>query len=158
MFAEIISADIDHNALYQRLWQDCAGHGVGAIVTFTGLVRDYNQQGPIDGIELEHYPGMTEQALKVLLQTACQRFELLSAGIVHRVGKVANHEQIVWVGSAATHRQAAFDSACYMMDTLKQAVPLWKREFQGGKGHWVEAKDSDHHAALAWMSESKHKD
>ncbi|MEG3768589.1 molybdenum cofactor biosynthesis protein MoaE [Alteromonas sp. 14N.309.X.WAT.G.H12] len=126
----------------------------GAIVTFTGQVRDYNHQGPISGIHLEHYPGMTEKALWQLVTEAISRFALLDAHVVHRVGDIGNYEPIVWVGTAASHRKAAFDGACFVMDMLKQSVPLWKKEFQGDEAVWVKAKTSDDLAAMTWLKEN----
>lgn len=131
MFALIGDADFDQQWLYNRLRQEAsqkAKGNVGAIVTFTGLVRDNNADGNILGIELEHYPGMTEQALTNLVQEAITRFSLTSAGAVHRVGRLYNDEQIVWVGTAAPHRAAAFEGANFLMDMLKQSVPLWKKK------------------------------
>ena len=156
MFAYIQEQDFDQgdlNAQLQSQTQAKTLGNTGAIVTFTGLVRDFNNAGNIDGIELEHYPGMTEKALSILIDKAIERFSLTNAGAVHRVGRIYNNEQIVWVGCAATHRQAAFDGACFLMDMLKQSVPLWKKEFKGDKSTWVEAKGSDDAAALKWMSE-----
>ena len=109
MFALVQDADFDHGELYARLKQSAderASGNTGAIVTFTGLVRDFNNAGDIDGIELEHYPGMTEKALMKLVEQAVVRFSLSSAGALHRVGRIYNNEQIVWVGAAAQHRQA----------------------------------------------------
>lgn len=156
MFALIGDADFDQQWLYNRLRQEAnqkAKGNVGAIVTFTGLVRDNNADGNILGIELEHYPGMTEQALSNLVQQAITRFSLTSAGAVHRVGRLYNDEQIVWVGTAAPHRAAAFEGANFLMDMLKQSVPLWKKEFTRDNSHWVEVKASDDKAAMAWLSE-----
>ncbi|WP_032096593.1 MULTISPECIES: molybdenum cofactor biosynthesis protein MoaE [unclassified Alteromonas] len=156
MFAYIQEQDFDQGDLYAQLQSQTQAKtlgNTGAIVTFTGLVRDFNNAGNIDGIELEHYPGMTEKALSILIDKAIERFSLTNAGAVHRVGRIYNNEQIVWVGCAATHRQAAFDGACFLMDMLKQSVPLWKKEFKGDKSTWVEAKGSDDAAALKWMSE-----
>lgn len=124
----------------------------GAVVTFSGMVRDYNQQGDIDGIELEHYPGMTEKALLTLGKDAYSRFDLDAISIVHRVGKIANYEPIVWVAAASQHRQAAFDAAAFTMDALKQRVPLWKKEWRGEKAQWVEAKQSDAEALANWQA------
>ena len=152
MFALIGDADFDQQWLYNRLRQEAsqkAKGNVGAIVTFTGLVRDNNADGNILGIELEHYPGMTEQALTNLVQEAITRFSLTSAGAVHRVGRLYNDEQIVWVGTAAPHRAAAFEGANFLMDMLKQSVPLWKKEFTRDNSRWVEVKASDDKAALA---------
>ena len=156
MFALIGDADFDQQWLYNRLRQEAsqkAKGNVGAIVTFTGLVRDNNVDGNILGIELEHYPGMTEQALTDLVQEAITRFSLTSAGAVHRVGRLYNDEQIVWVGTAAPHRAAAFEGANYLMDMLKQSVPLWKKEFTRDDSRWVDVKASDDKAALAWLRE-----
>ena len=156
MFAYIQEQDFDQGDLYAQLQSQTQAKtlgNTGAIVTFTGLVRDFNNAGNIDGIELEHYPGMTEKALSILIDKAIERFSLTNAGAVHRVGRIYNNEQIVWVGCAAAHRQAAFDGACFLMDMLKQSVPLWKKEFKGDKSTWVEAKGSDDAAALKWMSE-----
>ena len=156
MFALIGDADFEQQWLYNRLRQEAsqkAKGNVGAIVTFTGLVRDNNADGNILGIELEHYPGMTEQALTNLVQEAITRFSLTSAGAVHRVGRLYNDEQIVWVGTAAPHRAAAFEGANFLMDMLKQSVPLWKKEFTRDNSRWVEVKASDDKAALAWLRE-----
>lgn len=156
MFALIGDADFDQQWLYNRLRQEAsqkAKGSVGAIVTFTGLVRDNNVDGNILGIELEHYPGMTEQALTNLVQEAITRFSLTSAGAVHRVGRLYNDEQIVWVGTAAPHRAAAFEGANFLMDMLKQSVPLWKKEFTRDDSRWVDVKASDDNAALAWLRE-----
>ena len=156
MFALIGDADFDQQWLYNRLRQEASKKtkgNVGAIVTFTGLVRDNNVDGNILGIELEHYPGMTEQALTNLVQEAITRFSLTSAGAVHRVGRLYNDEQIVWVGTAAPHRAAAFEGANFLMDMLKQSVPLWKKEFTRDDSRWVDVKASDDKAALAWLRE-----
>jgi len=157
MFVSIQEGDFSPHDLHQQLYslasQKNAGN-TGAIVTFTGLVRDGNPSGKIEGIELEHYPGMTEKALKLLIQDATQRFSLNSAGAVHRVGRLYNNDQIVWVGCAAPHRRAAFDGACFIMDMLKQSVPLWKKEFVGDESTWVETKVSDEYAAMKWMHPS----
>ena len=156
MFAYIQENDFDQGGLYAQLQTQVnvtSLGNTGAIVTFTGLVRDFNNAGNIDGIELEHYPGMTEKALSSLVDKAVSRFSLTNAGAVHRVGRIYNNEQIVWVGCAAAHRQAAFDGACFLMDMLKQSVPLWKKEFKDDRSTWVEAKGSDDAAALKWMSE-----
>ncbi|GGW89664.1 molybdenum cofactor biosynthesis protein MoaE [Alteromonas halophila] len=155
MFTAICRSDFSHQALYDRLRQEAPAGKAGAIVTFTGLVRDMNDDGAIGGIELEHYPGMTERVLDELASQAMSRFSLISAGIVHRVGRILNHEQIVWVGCVAAHRQAAFDGACFTMDILKQSVPLWKKELVGGTGKWVAAKHLDEAAAMRWTRTSE---
>ncbi|GGF54871.1 molybdenum cofactor biosynthesis protein MoaE [Alteromonas lipolytica] len=155
MFARVAQEDFSQQALYDELCAHDQRSRAGAIVTFTGRVRDYNHAGAIDGIELEYYPGMTEQALAQLIDKAVKRFSLTNAGIVHRVGRLANHEQIVWVGTCAAHRQDAFLAASFLMDMLKQSVPIWKKEWVGEQAHWVAAKGSDDDAAMRWLTEDK---
>ena len=105
----------------------------GAVVTFTGHVRDS------EGLYLEHYPGMTEKVMTDLRDRAIDRFDLTDAGIVHRVGLLRTDEVIVWVGTCSRHRQKAFEAACFMMDTLKSQVPLWKKE----NNQWLEPGDHE---------------
>ena len=154
MFAFVSTDDFNQQNLFNRLQQEAQMEGkgnIGAIVTFTGLVRDNNSSGHIKGIELEHYPGMTEKALLELVKQTINRFSLISAGAVHRVGRLYNSEQIVWVGCAAPHRAAAFEGASFLMDMLKQSVPLWKKEFTDDGAEWVKVKASDNKAAMSWM-------
>ena len=155
MFVRVSEADFSQQALYEEVCQHDKASQSGAVVTFTGRVRDYNASGAIDGIELEYYPGMTESALQRLLEQAIARFNLSNAGIVHRVGKLGNQEQIVWVGTCAAHRQDAFSAAGYIMDMLKQSVPIWKKEWQGDRAAWVAAKGSDNEAAMRWLTDEK---
>ncbi|MCU7555817.1 molybdenum cofactor biosynthesis protein MoaE [Alteromonas sp. ASW11-19] len=152
MFASVTTSPLNAPTCYETFTAQLPAGETGAIVTFTGRVRDFNDTGALDGIELEHYPGMTENAMAKLLDEARERFSLIDAGVVHRVGHIANNEDIVWVGCAAMRRQAAFDAAAFIMDTLKQAVPLWKKEFAtNGEGAWVKPKASDTQAAMQWL-------
>lgn len=132
-----------------------ASKGAGAIVTFTGCVRDYNEQGSIDAIELEHYPGMTEKALHNLANNTLHSFSCQAVSIAHRYGRINNFEPIVWVGVASEHRKAAFDAACFAMDTLKNNVPLWKKEWRGEQADWVKAKQTDVEAFNLWQEDKK---
>lgn len=148
-FVEITPALFDQQTLYDKLTEGAAG--AGAIVTFTGLVRDFNQQGKIDGIELEHYPGMAESVFMRLLNEAISRFGLANAGAVHRVGRLDNFAPIVWVGTASAHRKAAFDGANFIMDSLKKDVPIWKKEWVADDAQWVAVKSSDEEAVKRWQ-------
>ena len=152
----IQSSPLDINHLQTHFYANT--QGAGAHVTFTGSVRDYNAHGKIDAIELEHYPGMTEQALAELAQRAQTRFQCDGIAIVHRVARIANYDPIVWVATACAHRQAAFDAAMYVMDTLKKSVPLWKREWSKGKSRWVDVKQTDITAAERWHSCARNDD
>ena len=148
MNSHLTFSSLDLNQLNRDFNADL--DGAGATVTFTGFVRDFNAKGKLDGLELEHYPGITEKALQELASKSRAKFNCLRLVVVHRVGKIENHEPIVWVGAASHHRQSAFDAAMYTMDVLKQSVPLWKKEWMDGKASWVDAKDSDKVAASRW--------
>jgi molybdopterin synthase catalytic subunit len=121
---------------------------IGALVTFTGLVRD----GPdkIDSMTLEHYPAMTETALRNIADDAWQRWELLGGIIIHRFGVLKPADDIVLVATASAHRQAAFESAMFLMDWLKTKAPFWKKETSSTGAHWVDAKSADESAADKW--------
>lgn len=125
------------------------GAGAGAIVTFSGIVRD--EHGRLIALELEHYPGMTERALAEFGAQAAQRFELSDWRIIHRYGRLAVGAQIMMVATAARHRAAAFAGAEFLMDWLKSRAPFWKREIgPDGPGDWVSAKDEDERALDRW--------
>ena len=126
---------------------------VGAVVSFVGLVREQASHGQVTAIELEHYPAMTQKSLENIVQQAEVRWPLLGVRVIHRVGYLAAHEQIVSVAVASQHRQAAFDAAAFIMDYLKSKAPFWKKEYLTGQaeGHWVEAKDSDEAALARWV-------
>ncbi len=125
------------------------GVGAGAVVTFTGLVRD--DTGQMEALELEHYPGMTEAQLADFGAAAAERFQLSDWMIIHRVGRIPVGQPIMMVATAARHRRAAFDGADYLMDWLKSRAPFWKREIgRDGAAQWVEAKDSDESSLSRW--------
>lgn len=129
--------------------------GVGAVVTFTGYVRDINQDASITELFLEHYPGMTEKALSKIRDEAMQRWPLIDAQILHRVGALHLAEPIVFVATASMHREAAFAACEFIMDYLKTRAPFWKKEQTTAGSHWVEGRDSDQLAAARWDSAIK---
>jgi molybdopterin synthase catalytic subunit len=124
--------------------------GVGAIATFIGTVRDMNDSASIEGMTLEHYPGMTEAALAEILAEARARFDIRNALVIHRVGPLAPGDQIVLVAVTSAHRGMAFDACRYVMDLLKTRAPFWKKERTPSGDRWVEARDSDAEAAQRW--------
>lgn len=129
-----------------------ANPACGAVVSFSGLVRDYGDSRDIAALELEHYPGMTEKSLYAILEQARARWPLQAATIIHRVGRLALGEAIVLVVTASSHRKDAFAAAEFLMDFLKTSAPFWKKEIQqDGSARWVEAKHSDQHAAGRWQ-------
>ena len=125
-------------------------HEIGAVVSFSGLVRDFNSQGDILGLELEHYPGMTEKSLQRILDQAGERWPLIAASVSHRVGKIWNGEVIVHVCVASRHRRQAFAACEFIMDYLKTDAPFWKKELTDTGSAWVEAKASDDDARDRW--------
>ncbi len=125
---------------------------IGAIVSFTGTVRDQNGEvgGEVTGMTLEHYPGMTESELTQIEADAHGRWPLQASLIVHRVGTLKPGDNIVLVITASAHRDAAFDAAKFLMDYLKTSAPFWKRESGPGGDRWVEAKAGDATAHARW--------
>ncbi|MBL4873729.1 MAG: molybdopterin synthase catalytic subunit MoaE [Rhodobacteraceae bacterium] len=123
---------------------------IGAVVTFTGLVRDMAGGEKIADMELEHYPGMTEKALANIEAEANARWQLQATRIIHRFGKLAPGAQIVLVATASPHRTDAFEAAEFIMDFLKSRAPFWKKEGTPDGGRWVDARDSDEDALKRW--------
>lgn len=143
--------DFDMAAEYRRL----RGSGVGAIVTFTGLVRDFDQWGesgspPVETLHLQHYPGLTEKKLEEIIREAHQRWSLADIAVIHRVGTLQPGDPIVFVGVAAAHRGEAFAAAEFVMDYLKTRATLWKKITRNGESQWLDMKDSDRAAAERW--------
>lgn len=144
------SEDFDCAALYQSLREAAPGK-TGAIVCFSGLVREFGDRPDIRALELEHYPGMTEKALAEIVAEAAERWPILASQVVHRVGKLSLDEQIVFVGVASSHRRAAFEACDFIMDYLKTRAPFWKKELSSeGNSEWVEAKASDAAQSQRW--------
>lgn len=125
-------------------------HAVGAIANFIGLVRDVNEQQTVATMELEHYPGMTERSISDIIEQAEQRWSLLSARVIHRIGKLKPGDQIVLVAVSSMHRGDAFAACEFIMDFLKTRAPFWKKELTPQGERWVDARSSDHSAAERW--------
>jgi len=130
-------------------------HGIGGVVTFTGLVREIadigqGQEESIDGMTLEHYPGMTEKMLARIEAEALERWPLNASLIIHRYGDLEPGDRIVFVLTASAHRQAAYEANMFLVDWLKTKAPFWKREDAETGAHWVEARGSDDEAAARW--------
>lgn len=140
--------DFDIAAEVARLTQ--GRRDIGAVVTFSGLCRD--EGGRLAALELEHYPGMAEAEITRIANAAIARWPLSGLTAIHRHGNIAPGENIVLVVAAASHRQAAFEAASFLMDYLKSQAPFWKKEHlaDGSSGEWVAAKESDDDAAARW--------
>lgn len=122
--------------------------GVGAIVSFTGIVRD--EGGTLQALEIEHYPGMTEAAVTAIADQAVLRWNLAEVLVIHRHGRLSPGEAIMMVATAATHRADAFQAAEFLMDYLKSRAPFWKKEITATGSSWVAAKTSDEAALDRW--------
>jgi molybdopterin synthase catalytic subunit len=123
---------------------------VGAVASFTGLVRASNDGAAVSSMTLEHYPGMTEHALAEICREAHSRWDLIDTLVVHRVGALRPGDRIVLVGVSSGHRGEAFAACEFIMDYLKTRAPFWKREDTPGGSRWVEARESDEQAARGW--------
>lgn len=123
---------------------------VGAVVSFVGLVRDINDGADVSTLTLEHYPEMTEKALEAIVDQAKQRWDVLEAVVIHRVGTLRPTDQIVLVAISSAHRQAAFSACEFIMDYLKTQAPFWKKETNSRGSRWVEARASDDAAQARW--------
>ena len=122
---------------------------MGAIVTFTGVVRDTPDQS-LQHMQIEHYPGMTQQALTQIAADAQSRWSLGDVLVIHRYGDLVPDEMIMMVATAAPHRRDAFEAAEYLMDYLKSRAPFWKKEVTADAENWVAAKDGDEDALNRW--------
>jgi molybdopterin synthase catalytic subunit len=130
----------------------------GAIVTFTGLVREFNSHDGgdrIDELHLQHYPGMTEKLLKEMVAQASERWPIDGVRIIHRVGALAPGDQIVLVAVSSAHREAAFHAASFLMDYLKTRATFWKKTRVGQQQQWLDMKDSDRDAAQRWQQDNQ---
>ena len=148
MSVSVQREDFDIAAEIARL--SAADADIGAVVSFTGLVRQMTADGPITAMELEHYPGMTERALEEIAAEAEARWPLQGVRVIHRYGPLKPGERIVLVLTASRHRQAAFEAAEFLMDYLKTRAPFWKKEDHAGNARWVDAGDADDSAVARW--------
>jgi molybdopterin synthase catalytic subunit len=123
--------------------------GMGAIVTFTGIVRDLD--GTLDHMQIEHYPGMTEKALRTIAEDAHARWSLGGSLIIHRYGRLGPDDMIMMVATASRHRKDAFEAAMFLMDYLKSRAPFWKKEATADAEGWVAARVEDEDALDSWQ-------
>ncbi|MDX5379257.1 MAG: molybdopterin synthase catalytic subunit MoaE [Halomonas sp.] len=127
---------------------------IGAVVSFTGLVRDFNERPDVNALTLEHYPGMTEVALGEIVAEAESRWPLQGVRLIHRVGRLGPGDPIVLVVVASAHRRAAFEACDFIMDYLKTRAPFWKKEHSITGDYWVAERESDHRDASRWESDN----
>ncbi len=121
---------------------------IGAVVSFTGVVRDTS--GDLKEMQIEHYPGMTEAAISKIAEEATTRWSLADVLVIHRYGSLKPGDPIMMVATAAAHRAAAFEAADFLMDYLKSRAPFWKKEVKTSGAEWVAAKEADEDALTRW--------
>ncbi len=124
--------------------------GSGAVVSFSGIVRD--EGGRLTALEIEHYPAMTERAIAGIATEARARWALGGLLVIHRYGRLLPGETIMMVATASRHRSEAFAAAEFLMDYLKSRAPFWKKAFSADGAEWVAAKDSDEDALSRWSA------
>lgn len=120
----------------------------GAVVSFTGLAR--SEAGTATALELDAYPGFTEREIARMADETLRRFGLQDVLVVHRIGRIAPGEPIVFVATAASHRRAAFQAADRLMDYLKSRAPFWKKSHDTGGARWIEPTEADYRDAARW--------
>ena len=126
---------------------------IGAVVTFTGIVRQ-TAGSDLRSIHIEHYPGMTERAVKEIADDACRRWQIAGVRAIHRYGELFPGETIVMVMTMSKHRSDAFQAAEFLMDYLKSKAPFWKKECFGSCERWVDSRSEDEAAMLRWKQSS----
>ncbi len=112
---------------------------IGGIATFTGCARDFSEGRSVSRISFEAYGGMALAEMQKLRGEAIEKFGLIEARIVHRVAAVVPGDNIVLIAVAAEHRAAAFEACRWLIDELKQRVPIWKKETTPEGDAWVTA-------------------
>ncbi|MCM2290095.1 MAG: molybdopterin synthase catalytic subunit MoaE [Sulfuritalea sp.] len=158
MSISVEEADFDAGAEIAAL--SAGREDVGAVASFVGLVRADKSGAPgvgagdtaVQAMTLEHYPGMTEKALAAIVDEARGRWDIYGVRVIHRVGRLLPGDRIVFVAVSSAHRGAAFAACEFIMDYLKTRAPFWKKEETPEGGRWVDARDSDDHAAGRWES------
>ena len=137
----------DQNAVYQWLSKQ---HSVGATVIFVGKVRDLNLGDEVSSLYLEHYPAMTEKALREIVEQAKARWDIQRVSVIHRVGLLHTGDEIVLVVISSAHRGDAYHANEFIMDFLKSKAPFWKKEQTHQGERWIEARESDKEALEKW--------
>jgi molybdopterin synthase catalytic subunit len=133
MFA-INEAPIDAVRLHHGLEAD----GAGAVVSFEGRVRNYNDGRAVNGLSYQAYAELAEAEGRRIVEEAHAKFAVERVICVHRVGDLAPGDVAVWAGVSAGHRAAAFDACRYVIDEVKARVPIWKREhYVEGASEWL---------------------
>ena len=125
---------------------------VGAVATFVGTVRDINEGDRVDGLQLEHYPGMTEKEIARIIDEADLRWDIIAVTVIHRIGHLLPGDEIVLAGVSSQHRGDAFEACQFIMDYLKTRATFWKKETTDHGDRWLTTRQSDLEAAEGWRT------
>ena len=123
---------------------------VGAVVSFTGYVREFSKDKQLKCMELEYYPGMTEKALESIVQQAKSHWDIEKTTIIHRVGKLLPKDIIVGVIVSSRRRSNAFKACEFIIDFLKTDAPFWKKEISDEGEVWVTERQEDINKITNW--------
>jgi len=145
---EITTSDFNIETQYRQLLSQAGD--AGAVVTFVGLVREMTGDDSVNELFLEHYAGLTEKLIGDILKEAQERWDLLAAKMIHRIGKLQPGDQIVFVGIASKHRADAFAACEFVMDYLKTKAAFWKKETDSSGSRWKESRVDDQKRAERW--------
>ena len=126
--------------------------GVGGISVFVGVVRNINDDDTVNGLYLEHYPGMTEKQIGAIIEEAGSRWDIKAATVIHRIGQLHPADEIVFVGTAGAHRGEAFDACEFIIDYLKTRATFWKKETTAAGDRWLTTRESDVQTAKEWKN------
>ena len=130
--------------------------GAGAVVSFTGLARGTTRDGqPVTALVLESHRSLTLRSMEAIAADAHARFAIAASRVIHREGRIAPGEAIVFVATAAPHRRAAFEAADYLMDRLKSEAVFWKREEGADGSRWIEPTSGDAADLARWQNAAR---
>lgn len=126
--------------------------GTGGVNTFLGVVRHQNDNTDVRCLRLEHYPGMTQAQIRMIIDEAESRWNVLAATVIHRIGDLYPGDQIVFVGVASPHRGDAFNACEFIIDFLKTRATFWKKEFTPDSDRWLTTRQADVDTANTWQT------
>jgi molybdopterin synthase catalytic subunit len=125
---------IDVDALKKAMQHDSAG----AFICFEGWVRNHHQARDVLGLHYQAYQSLAQEEGLKIINEALQKFEIIDVHCVHRIGALSIGDCAVWVGVTAAHRDGAFAACRYVIDEVKQRVPIWKKErYADGDSEWL---------------------
>ena len=150
MYSRVLITPSDFDLSTEMAALRAGNAAVGAVCSFVGTVRDRNEGDAVASMELEHYPGMTEQSIETMIDAAHQRFDIFGARVVHRVGLLQPLDQIMMVAVVSAHRGQSFQACEFLMDYLKTQAPFWKKEQTPEGARWVDARVADDAALARW--------